>query len=512
MTAPVANSAASRRRFLRTLLSGATALAIAPALLRGETAFAGDPARFADGMRAHPWLAGWKSVQAESLGPATVEIEGRLPEGFAGTLYRNGPAWTERAGFRYEHWFDGDGMVHGWRFGDGQVTHRARMVATPKFTREQQAGRFLYPTAGTSIPETQPVRNNDDANVANTSVMVVDGRLFALCEAGSAFELDPDQLDTLGPVTWRDDLKALPFSAHPLVDRDGSSWNFGSISMMGGSGLLVWHTGADGRLVSADVLETPVRGYLHSFAMTERHLVFALIPFRYLEGQGAFFERLRFQPDQALRIAVVDKDAPTRARWFEADFAAIYHFADARERNGRITLRAVQHADIEQARSPMHAAMQGRAEAHGGHGVLRELVLDLRDGRARWEDTGVAAIEFPVFDPRTPGDRGARLYAPMQLGRPTAPYFNAVGAFDLARGRRQVHDYGREVLVEEHLFVPRPGSRAPDDGWLVGTLLDAARGRSGIAVLDARRVDEGPLAQAWLPYAFPLGFHGCFAA
>ena len=51
-----------------------------------------------------------------------------------------------------------------------------------------------------------------------------------------------------------------------------------------------------------------------------------------------------------------------------------------------------------------------------------------------------------------------------------------------------------------------------DDGWLVGTLLDAANQRSGIAVLDAQRIDEGPVAQAWLPYTVPLGFHGHFAA
>ncbi len=504
-----------RRRFLRNLLSGATALAVAPALLRSEHAFAGDPARFAAGLREQPWLAGWKSVQSETLGPATVPLEGRLPSGFAGTLYRNGPAWTERGGFRYEHWFDGDGMVHGWRFnGDGTLSHHARMVATPKFTREQQAGRFLYPVAGTSIPDMQPIRNNDDANAANTSVTMIDGRLFALCEAGSAFELDPDDLTTLGAVTWRPDLAAIPFSAHPLVDRDGSSWNFGSISMMGGNGLVVWHIGRDGTLASADVLETPVPGYLHSFAMTDRHLVFALIPFRYLEGKGAFFKRLRFRQDQPLRVAVVEKASPSKAQWFEADFAAIYHFGDASERDGRITVRAVQHLDLDEARSPMKAAMRGdgHGDAHGGKGPLRELVLDLRGGRAHWEDTGVAGIEFPVFDGRTPSRDAARLYAPIHADGSTAPYFSRIGAFDLARGRHQEHDYGRDVLVEEHLFVPRPGSTRPDDGWLVGTLLDAAKGRSGIAVLDARRVDAGPLAQAWLPYTVPLGFHGHFAA
>jgi carotenoid cleavage dioxygenase-like enzyme len=501
----------SRRRFLRNLISGATVVALAPTLLQGQNAWAGDPAEFARGLREYPWMAGWKSATAESLGPTAVQIKGRLPAGFAGTLYRNGPAWTERAGFRYEHWFDGDGMVHGWRFDGPQLIHRARMVATPKFVREQKAGRFLYPAAGTSIPDSQPVRNNDDANTANTSVMTLNGRLFALCEAGSAFELDPEQLTTLGPVTWRPDLASVPFSAHPLIDRDGSAWNFGAISLMGGSGLVVWHVGADGRLVSADILDTPMRGYLHSFAMTDKHLVFVLIPFRYLEGEGAFFERLRFQPGQALRVAVVPKDAPTQAQWFETEFAAIYHFGDAYERNGEIVMRAVQHLDIEEARSPMQAAMNGHADAQGGNGKLRELRLGLRDGKARWQDTGVEGIEFPLFDPRTRGDRAARLYAPTNQGAHRAPYFNAVDSYDVESGRRRVHGYGESVLAEEHVFVPRPGSTRAGDGWLVGTLLDSASGRSGIAVLDAQRVDDGPLAQAWLPYTVPLGFHGHFA-
>jgi carotenoid cleavage dioxygenase-like enzyme len=270
--------------------------------------------------------------------------------------------------------------------------------------------------------------------------------------------------------------------------------------------------GADGKLISADMLDTPIRGYLHSFAMTDKHLVFALIPFRYLEGEGAFFERLRFQPEQSLRVAVVPKDAPTQARWFEAEFAAIYHFGDAYERNGEIVMRAVQHLDIEEARSPMQAAMKGHPEAEGGKGKLRELRLGLRDGKARWEDTGVEGIEFPLFDPRTRGDRAARLYAPTNEGVHTAPYFNAVASYDVESNRRRVHNYGESVLAEEHVFVPRPGSARAGDGWLVGTLLDSARGRSGIAVLDARRVEDGPLAQAWLPYTVPLGFHGHFAS
>ncbi|MDR7191773.1 carotenoid oxygenase family protein [Luteimonas terrae] len=499
-----------RRRFLRNLLSGATVAALGPTLLHGSDALAGDPAEFAAGLRERPYLAGWRQVSAEAFGPTTVQLEGRLPADFAGTLYRNGPAWFERDGFRYEHWFDGDGMVHGWRFGGGTVTHRGRMVQTPKFQRERRAGRFNTPAAGTTIPEPAAIRNNDDASTANTSVVIIGGRLFALSEAGSAFELDPDQLDTIGPMTWRPNLQALPFSAHPLRDRDGSWWNFGSLSMMGGAGLLLWHIGADATLRGAHVLETDAPGYLHAFVQTDQHLVFLLTPFDYTPG-GAFFESMRFAPQRACTAVVVDKAAPDRiARRFEVDFTIAYHFGDAFERNGEIVVRTMRHADVSEARSPHRAAMLGH-EGAAAPADLAELRLDMRSGGARWAKTGIGGVEFPMLDPRAPSDRSARLYMPTNAGDASAPYFNAVQMVDLATGRHALHRYGRDILAEEHVFVPRPGSSRPDDGWLVGTLFDHARDRSGIAVLDAQHVDDGPLATTWLPYAFPLGFHGHFA-
>ena len=97
------------------------------------------------------------------------------------------------------------------------------------------------------------------------------------------------------------------------------------------------------------------------------------------------------------------------------------------------------------------------------------------------------------------------------MGRADAPYFNGVTSIDAETGRQQRWRYGAKVYSEEHRFVPKPGSSRPGEGWLLGTLLDYGRGRSGVAVLDAERVSEGPLATAWVPYTTPLGFHGWFA-
>lgn len=500
-----------RRSFTQGLLV-ALAASGRPGWLRAAVLEQPGPARFAAALAREPWLVGWKTAGVEAVGPTQATLEGRWPSSLTGALFRTGPACFERGDLRYQHWFDGDGMLQSWRCRDGKVTHAARMIATTKFVHEQRAGRFEIRAAGTTIPGVRPFRNNDDMNTANTGVIRIGKRVFALWEGGSAYEVDPDTLISVGPTTWREDLVAAPFSAHPLLEGDGSAWNFGLLDFFGATGVLIWRIGSDGALVRTAVLETREPGYVHSFAMTEKYLVFTFTPYRPREGSVTFFERMQFAPDRACRIALVPKDALDAPRWFEAPFTAAYHFADAYEHRGEVVVRAVKQVDTGFAQSPMAAEMRGERSPQRLSTELVSLRLDLARNVARWEQHGVSGVEFPTFDARTAGDTPALLFAPATVEPAASPYFNAVSSIDTRADRVRVHRYGAQIMAEEHRFVPRPGSGKPGDGWLVGTLLDFGRGRSGVAVLDARRVADGPLAIAWVPYTLPLGFHGWFDA
>ena len=57
----------------------------------------------------------------------------------------------------------------------------------------------------------------------------------------------------------------------------------------------------------------------------------------------------------------------------------------------------------------------------------------------------------------------------------------------------------------------RPDGRAEDDGWLLTLVYDATTDTSGIAVLDARDLQRGPIARAWFDHHVPFTFHGNFA-
>src|SRR5688572_24579910 len=100
-------------------------------------ALAAEADAFANGLQRYPWLAGWQDAPLGDGIAHTLKISGRVPAGLAGTLYRNGPGRFSRAGLRYKHWFDGDGLMQAWQLGPQGISHRARFVGTAKFKREE---------------------------------------------------------------------------------------------------------------------------------------------------------------------------------------------------------------------------------------------------------------------------------------------------------------------------------------------------------------------------------------
>ena len=74
----------------------------------------------------------------------TIEAStGEVPDFVRGTYYLNGPARFARAGLRYRHWLDGDGMVCALRFERDGVHFTNRFVRTHKFVAEEKAGHPL---------------------------------------------------------------------------------------------------------------------------------------------------------------------------------------------------------------------------------------------------------------------------------------------------------------------------------------------------------------------------------
>jgi carotenoid cleavage dioxygenase len=499
-----------QRRHLLQAAAGALATAAAtPAFTKPARA-----AAFAAAVVSQPLLRPFKGVDdagGDLDGVATVK--GRWPAELRGRFYRNGPALYERGAERYHHWFDGDGMVQQFTLDGTGVRHRGRLVRTAKLKAEQQAGRFLMSAVGTTIEGGPPGGGPDAFNVANTNALEHAGRMLALWEGGSAYGLDPADLSTQGPVTWRPDLQQVPFSAHPKVDASGHLWNFGT----SGQAVVAWHLDPQGRLVNVQLGESPYPGgMVHDMAVTPRYLVLPLPPISLnfdkpvAEGPRHF----AMKPGEPLRVLVMEKDDITRRRVFELPPEVVFHVGNAYETaDGHIVLSYVGAPDAWFLDGAAVALMAGQPQKTGPVG-LRTVTLDMRSGRATPQALP-GTVEFPRMDPRRIG-LPARWLATASAWRPIAGRGNAllhgVQLVDVQSGRTRRFDCGDHVVVEEHIVVPKPGKSGELDAWLLGTSFDARRQATVLNVLDAARIEDGPVAQAVLPYVLPLGFHGNFTA
>ena len=502
-----------RRHALQALaslpLGLAGALAARPALSRPGLA-----SDFASAAASQALLTPFKGVTdaGGDLDCAQLATRGRWPAALAGRFYRNGPALYERGGQRYHHWFDGDGMVQQFTLNGGAVAHRGRLVRTAKLQAEQQAGRFLFDAFGTTVDRPLPISGPDAINVANTNAIEHAGRLLAMWEGGSAHAMSPGDLSTQGPITWRDDLRGVPFSAHPKVDASGHLWNFGT----SGAHLVVWHIDPQGGLVDARVAESPFPGgMVHDMAVTARYLVIPLPPIKLLFGQPSEGPRhFEMQAGQPLRILVIDKADISLRRVFELAPQLVFHVGNAFEtQGGQISLSFVGAPTPWFLNDGAVAPMQGRM---GGTGpsFTQQVTLDLATGRSQLQAFD-DQVEFPRVHPQRIGQASRWLLsaASWGTGKTTArgaAWLHGLQLRDLSTGRLRRFDYGDQTVVEEHIWVPKPGRSAELDAWLLGTTFDARRQATVLNLLDAAHLEDGPIAQAQLPYVLPLGFHGNF--
>jgi all-trans-8'-apo-beta-carotenal 15,15'-oxygenase len=493
-----------QRRELLRLLAGA---GVSPWLASRARAGESDPWQADFEAADAPWKLGFATPPAD-LPEAAATVRGRFPDAVAGTLYRIGPAGHDLGGERYHHWFDGDGMVQRIAIEGTQVRHQGRYVQTAKRVAEQRAGRRLTEAFGTVPAGAEPPASADAINVANTSVLPLAGELLALWEGGSATRIDARTLDTLGLKTWRADLAGMPFSAHPKVDPDGTVWNFGVGASQGL--LALYEIAPAGTLRRAAVLPVPDLPMAHDFAVTARHLVFLMPPLVYDRNKPAgtsFLDAHAWKPALGMRALVVDKKDWNRRRMLTLPAGFLFHIGNAWEEGlpggTRIHIDYVRSEDASSVFTTSRELMRGR-RVRSPEPHLTVATLDLGAGRATQETLPLEA-EFPRIDPRRVGLRHRRVVHATQVVK-ERPGFAAVALTDVETGRSRRFVYGPQAMVEEHVWVP--DDKGP--GWILGTVLDLARSRTVLSCFAADALGDGPVAQAVLPRALPLGLHGVF--
>jgi carotenoid cleavage dioxygenase len=407
-----------------------------------------------------------------NFGPVTEEVTthdlavtGAIPFELAGRLVRIGPNPKTPPDPATYHWFTGDGMVHGVRLRDGRAEwYRNRWV------------------------------QGDE--VVNTHVIGVDGRTFALVEAGNKPVELTDELDTIGSCTFDGTLDG-SFSAH--THRDPTTGDLHAVTYHW-SWDHIRHVvvGPDARVRREE--QVPVAGgpMVHDCAITENHVVLLDLPVTFSMEAVAEGSRLpyRWNPDHPPRVGLLPLDGPADdVRWFDAPSCYVFHTLNAYETGDAVVVDLVRH--------PRMFATTFNGPDEGGP-VLERWTLDLTGGTVKTETLDDRPQEFPRLDERLTG-RPHRYGYTATLGDRVE--HGPAMKHDLTTGACWVHDFGPGRVTLEPLFVPRSDG-AEDDGWVMSYVYDAATDRSDVVVLDAQDFAGDPVAIIHLPVRVPFGFHG----
>jgi all-trans-8'-apo-beta-carotenal 15,15'-oxygenase len=431
----------------------------------------------------------WTKSLAREHGFEPLRVDGKLPSGLRGTLYRNGPGQFGQLGQQYSHPFEGDGAVTAVRIADGKAHGASIVTPTEGLVRERAAGKILY---GSRAPWRRRIGNalrGRDKNTANTSVVMWQGRLFALMEGAKPTELAPGDLAMIGET----DLGVIrgAFSAHPhRVDSRNAIYNFG-LEYGRRSRLHAYELPDSGAAREVGVVELPAPVMLHDFIATETHLIWFVSPVRVdvaraLLQRGGFDTWFRWQPEHGTEVIAMPIDRPHDTIRFTTDAFYQWHFANAFTRGGELVIDYVRYPDFATFAEIGHGASVNDGRYH-------RATIDLAAKRLRSEQLSDRACEFPSVAPGMKGREHAVAYAS----------FDNLGAIGAIRpdGTIEAHVLPADEKISEPLYV---------DGHLLALChtYDAAY----VAVYAAERITAGPVAKIWIDHHVPITFHGVFAS
>jgi len=450
----------------------------------------------------------WRDDLPREHGYEPLALEGKLPAELRGTLYRNGPGQFGLNGVRYSHPFEGDGAITSVRFSGGKAFGASQLTQSAGLAEERAAGKMLY---GLKAPWFRRVRNmfrNRQKNTANTNVIVWQGRLYALMEAAIPTELDPVTLATRGETTLDGTIVSF-FSAHPhRVAARKAIYNFG-LEYGRKTKLHTYELPDVGPARHLGAIELPGAPMLHDFIATETHLIFFLSPVRVHVPRmmlqiGGFPDLFNWKPELGTEIICVPIDRPHEPVRFTTESFYQWHFTNAFTRGRELVVDYVHYPNFDSFYDIGTLASAATPRALAGS-QARRAVIDLERKTLRSDVVLARECEFPTVAPGREGREHTLCYLALdQLA--------GVGKLDASTGTLGEYRLPATQRGTEPLFVPRDNATREDDGWLVALSHDGPSNRAFVAVYDAARLPDGPIAKAWFDHQIPITFHGTFVS
>ena len=433
-----------------------------------------------------PWhLRGnWAPVLDERT-DADLRVDGTIPTELEGVYLRTGP---NPASGSSDHWFFGDGMVHGVRLAGGRAEwYRNRFVQTPNITD---------PLGG------DPMASMGDLTrgTGNTHIVTHNKKILCLEEGHWPWQIDAE-LNTIGYENFGGALTT-SMTAHPKVcPITGELIAFSYLSPEPPF-LHYIRVSPDGQVQQLDGIEIPNMVMMHDFNVTEHYVIFMDLPVCFDLAALETGLPFKFNRDAGARLGVLPRHGTNAdIRWFDIDPCYVFHPVNAHEDGDTLVLHVSRQPEAFGSSNDDYAQV----------GRLWRWTIDLAAGTVSEEQIDDRPGDFGRVDDRLVGldARYGYLMAMAGEGVSEEPvYGSALWKYDLRTGACDEHHLGDGVRGAEPVFVPSSPDAGEDEGWVLCLDHDTNSDESRLLIIDAQNFSAPPLATVHVPRRVPYGAHG----
>ncbi|KAH9208324.1 putative cartenoid oxygenase [Leptodontidium sp. 2 PMI_412] len=426
-------------------------------------------------------------------------VDGEIPKEIDGTFYRVGhdpyydPDYFQNGAKSTP--FDGDGVVAAFRFKDGIVSFKQRYVYTEKLVAERKAGRAMFGILTASFTH-HPCVQSLISSPANTNVILHNGKLLALMEAGPPFEMDPNTLATKGHEPFKGQIPARqPFTAHPKVDpTTGDLIGFGyNLNGIMSTDFVVWAIDKNGKKKWERKGNAPHSGFIHDMAMTPNYVVLMMMPLvtdlsDVYTKHATFYDR-----ELPAYMVVVPRNAPSEPiRSFSWNNCLNIHSGCTWEEDGKIKFDSTRAHDNVFSFLPYKDAPIDEKPKQMVVDYVK-WTIDPKASSDVLEDPEVLIslpCEFPRTDERILGQKAkitflACFKQPDDGKKVVYQGLNALARFNHETRKMDILDPGN-CLVQEPNFIPRSPDAPEGDGYIVVMIDNLDEHRNELLFIDTK--------------------------
>ncbi len=429
------------------------------------------------------WLEGNYAPVFNETTAEDLHVEGQIPADLNGRYLRIGP---DPKNGTSDHWFLGDGMVHGIELRDGKVNwYRNRYVQTPMYTDPKQLS-VLDSLAGLEM------------SLANTHIISHAGKILALEELHYPFEMSPD-LETIGPHTFDGKLNT-GMTAHPKICAKTGELLFFAYGLT--PPYMTYHrVSREGELVQTEVIEVKGATMVHDFNITENFVIFMDLPLTYdLDAIASGGLPLKWDESYGARLGVMPRTGSNAdIIWYDIEPCYVFHPVNAYEDGNRIV--------IDVCRS----AYSAKENAPDAPPYLHRWKIDQETGTVNETPLGDVSVEFPRVPDSLVGQPHRYGYM-AEMDTKGVGIGVAIQKYDFQTRTHVSYPLPTTQRCGEPVFVEKENSSSEDDGYLLSFLYDEASNTSEFIILSASDIEAGPIARIKLPVRIPFGFHGSWVA